>query len=206
LVKSSGDRPTCEPLCLAVLTATLRSRIAHSASYAPTLPAFCLSEDFLGGTSYTNSIPSPSPPLPVVVDDWPATLPPKPLLFHLIDLFFTCWPNSHRLIHRPSFLIQLLESPSSPRFPYTGLLHAMCAAAAVHSPYVTVAPLPNLRTRPSEDIFQEKTRLLDGRMLSFDEEHFLLSKYQCMASAREGDNFFGVIQGMSFFEHIRRAY
>ncbi|CAE6528290.1 unnamed protein product [Rhizoctonia solani] len=131
---------------------------------------------------------------PLMADDWPLELPPKPLMLHLVELFFTCYPNSRRIIHRPTFLLQLLEHPSSPRFPFIPLLHSICAAAAVHSPHVTVAPLPDLRKYPSEDIFQDKTRVDQGRALMFDEQHFLLCKYQCMTAAREGVNLLGVIQ------------
>ncbi|KAH7338148.1 hypothetical protein B0J17DRAFT_660986 [Rhizoctonia solani] len=131
---------------------------------------------------------------PLMAEDWPLELPPKPLMLHLIDLFFAYYPNSRRIIHRPTFLLQLLEHPSSPRFPFIPLLHSICAAAAVHSPHVTVAPLPDLSKYPSEDIFQEKTRVDQGRQLMFDEQHFLLCKYQCMTAAREGVNLLGVIQ------------
>ncbi|KAG9120372.1 hypothetical protein FRC07_004166 [Ceratobasidium sp. 392] len=140
-------------------------------------------------SEYTFTLPSE-----VLSDEWPAVLPPKPLFLHLVDLFFTCWPNARRVIHRPTFLTRLLEPPSSPRFPFIGLLHAICAAAALHSPYVSVAPMPDLRVRPSEDIFQEKTRLVDGRALAFDEEHYLLSKGQCLAAARIGLNLMEVSQ------------
>jgi hypothetical protein len=92
-------------------------------------------------------------------------------------------------------LLQLLEHPSSPRFPFIPLLHSICAAAALHSPYVTAAPLPDLSKYPVVDVFQDKTRVDQGRELMFDEQHFILSKYQCMSAAREGVNFFGVIQG-----------
>ncbi|KAG8748324.1 hypothetical protein FRC12_013861, partial [Ceratobasidium sp. 428] len=40
---------------------------------------------------FTFTIPSS-----VVSDEWPATLPAKPLFLHLVDLFFTCWPNARR--------------------------------------------------------------------------------------------------------------
>ncbi|CEL53593.1 hypothetical protein RSOLAG1IB_06448 [Rhizoctonia solani AG-1 IB] len=131
---------------------------------------------------------------PLIAEDWPLELPPKPLMLHLIDSFFTCYPNSRRIIHRPTFLLQLLEHPSSPRFPFIPLLHSICAAAALHSPYVTAAPLPDLSKYPVVDVFQDKTRVDQGRELMFDEQHFILSKYQCMSAAREGVNFFGVIQ------------
>ncbi|GAB1522745.1 hypothetical protein RhiTH_005868 [Rhizoctonia solani] len=66
--------------------------------------------------------------------------------------------------------------------------------AAVHSPHVTVAPLPDLSKYPVDDPFQDKTRVDQGRDLMFDEQHFILSKYQCMDAAREGVNLLGVIQ------------
>ncbi|KAF8747557.1 Fungal specific transcription factor domain, partial [Rhizoctonia solani] len=130
----------------------------------------------------------------LMAEDWPLELPPKPLMLHLIDIFFVCYPNSRRIIHRPTFLLQLLEHPSSPRFPFIPLLHSICAVAAVHSPHVTVAPLPDLSKYPVDDPFQDKTRVDQGRDLMFDEQHFILSKYQCMDAAREGVNLLGVIQ------------
>ncbi|KAG9098507.1 hypothetical protein FRC07_010639, partial [Ceratobasidium sp. 392] len=123
---------------------------------------------------------SPSQDLPLVTDEWPASLPPKQLVLHLVDLFFTCWPNARRILHRPTFMPSLLESPSSPRFPYVGLLHAICATGAIHSPFVTVTPLPTITNRPIDETFLLKTHLVPGRMLAFDEEHFLMSKYRCM--------------------------
>ncbi|KAF8686369.1 Fungal specific transcription factor domain [Rhizoctonia solani] len=130
----------------------------------------------------------------LMAEDWPLELPPKPLMLHLIDIFFVCYPNSRRIIHRPTFLLQLLEHHSSPRFPFIPLLHSICAVAAVHSPHVTVAPLPDLSKYPVDDPFQDKTRVDQGRDLMFDEQHFILSKYQCMDAAREGVNLLGVIQ------------
>ncbi|KAG9076099.1 hypothetical protein FRC06_009703, partial [Ceratobasidium sp. 370] len=168
---------------------------ASSFTAAPELQPFYSSVDSLGQTGndspeFTSTFRSS-----VIPDDWPAALPAKPLFLHLVDLFFTCWPNSRRVIHRPTFLAQLLEPPSSPRFPFIGLLHAICAAAALHSPYVSVAPMPDLRVRPSEDIFQEKTRLVDGRKLAFDEENYLAAKSEIMAAARVGKSLLEGVQG-----------
>ncbi|QRV78579.1 Fungal specific transcription factor domain [Ceratobasidium sp. AG-Ba] len=163
--------------------------IQQSSNCIPEGQPFSLSPDFSRETA--NEIPEfpySSFPSSMMADEWPSSLPSKPLFLHLVDLFFNCWPNSRRVIHRPTFLSNLLEPPSSPRFPFIGLLHAICAAAALHSPYVSVAPMPDLRTRPTEDIFQEKTRMLDGRALAFDEQHFLLAKHQSMASARIGEH------------------
>ncbi|EUC67625.1 fungal specific transcription factor domain protein [Rhizoctonia solani AG-3 Rhs1AP] len=181
-LRLASQSPTVSPLA-----SSIHSPIPH-----PGVPI----EPFVPiPTGYDPSSHQYSPTdFPLMADDWPLELPPKPLMLHLIDLFFTCYPNSRRIIHRPTFLLQLLEHPSSPRFPFIPLLHSICAAAAAHSPHVTVAPLPDLRKYPSEDIFQDKTRVDQGRALMFDEQHFLLSKYQCMTAAREGVNLLGVIQ------------
>ncbi|KAG8712003.1 hypothetical protein FRC08_015156 [Ceratobasidium sp. 394] len=168
---------------------------APSFTVLPQLQPCYLPVDFLGQTANSSPEFTSTPRSSVISDDWPAALPAKPLFLHLVDLFFTCWPNSRRVIHRPTFLTQILEPPSSPRFPFIGLLHAICAAAALHSPYVSVAPMPDLRVRPSEDIFQEKTRLVDGRELAFDEENFLAAKREIIAAARLGNSLLEVVQG-----------
>ncbi|KAG8741439.1 hypothetical protein FRC10_002886 [Ceratobasidium sp. 414] len=166
-----------------------------SLTAAPELQGFYSSVDFLGQIANDSPEYTSIPRSSVVSDGWPADLPAKPLFLHLVDLFFTCWPNSRRVIHRPTFLTQLLEPPSSPRFPFIGLLHAICAAAALHSPYVSVAPMPDLRVRPTDDAFQERTRLIDGRKLAFDEENFLAAKRELMEAAISGKNLMEVVQG-----------
>ncbi|KAG8694242.1 hypothetical protein FRC08_008608, partial [Ceratobasidium sp. 394] len=132
--------------------------------------------------------------LPLITDDWPATLPPKQLVLHLVDLFFNCCPNSRRILHRPTFLMQLLEPPSSPRFPFVGLLHSICAAAALHSPFVAVATPPPSARWPTDPIFEEKTHILGNRTLGFDEESFLLAKYECMDFAKKGEYLLEITQ------------
>lgn len=93
-------------------------------------------------------------------------------------------------------MAQLHEPPSSPRFPFLPILHSICAVAAVHSPLVTAVPIPDLRIAPTLNILGEKTKPEKGRLLMFDEEHFVISKYQCFAAARDGINLLGVVQGM----------
>ncbi|KAG8742738.1 hypothetical protein FRC12_015277 [Ceratobasidium sp. 428] len=158
--------------------------------FQPPFEAFSYNESENAGPTYSTSYD-----LPLVTDEWPTSLPPKQLVLHLVDLFFNCWSNSRRVLHRPTFLLALLESPSSPRFPYVGLLHAICAAGAIYSPFVTVAPLPPITNRPVDEIFMMKTQLLNDRVLAFDEENFLLAKYQCMDSANMGEHLLEVVQG-----------
>ncbi|KAF8603669.1 hypothetical protein BDV93DRAFT_544582 [Ceratobasidium sp. AG-I] len=134
--------------------------------------------------------------LPVLASDWPPSLPPKPLVFHLVDLFFTCCPNSRRIIHRPTFLTQLLDPPSSPHFPFVPLLHAICAVAAAYSPLVTVAQASSLSSKylTTEPVFNDKTRYREGRQLMFDEENYVISRSQSIASAKAGENLVGATQ------------
>ncbi|KAF8598885.1 cytochrome P450 [Ceratobasidium sp. AG-I] len=139
------------------------------------------------------AIPNPSS-FPLQSSDWPPTLPPKPLVLHLVDLFFSSHPNARRIIHRPTFLSQLLSPPSSPRFPFIPLINSICAAAAVFSPFVNVVALPDLRRFPVDDVFPEKTRLAEGRERTFDEECFRNSRYASLDCLREGINLFGVAQ------------
>lgn len=144
--------------------------------------------------SYTTNIP----PLPIVFDEWPPELPPKPLTFHLIGLFFTCYPNAQRVVHRPTLMLQLLEHSSSPRFPFLPLLHAICAAASMHSPLVSIAPGPGSHQHPMEDTFPEKLRMQQGRGHMFDETHSSLAEYGCYAVIRSGSNILEALQGEPF--------
>ncbi|KAF8603668.1 hypothetical protein BDV93DRAFT_508306 [Ceratobasidium sp. AG-I] len=139
--------------------------------------------------------------LPILNNGWPPSLPPRPLLFHLVDLFFTCYPNSRRVLHRPTFLSQLLEPPTSPHFPFIAILHAICAVAAAHSPLVTVAPaLP----KPSPEIEVKRTQYQEGRQLMFDEEQYVISRKKSIESAREGDDLVGVIQGFNLQDSLQK--
>lgn len=49
---------------------------------------------------------------------WPARFPPPELLHHLVDTFFACVPHARRVLHRPTFMNQLLQHPNSTDFPY----------------------------------------------------------------------------------------
>jgi hypothetical protein len=72
---------------------------------------------------------------------WPPRLPSPDLLLHLIDLFFTCHPHAHYLLHRPTFMASLTYPPRSPGFPQMSVLHAICAYASVFSPRVETPPI-----------------------------------------------------------------
>lgn len=159
------------------------SEVAISNTY----PSIESTFDLIGAFDFPNPFA-----LPILNNDWPPSLPPRPLLFHLVDLFFTCCPNSRRVLHRPTFLSQLLEPTTSPHFPFVGILHAICAVAAVHSPLVTVVPA--LPKHSPEEL--KRTQYQEGRRLMFDEEQYAISTNISLESAREGVDLLGVIQGM----------
>lgn len=99
-------------------------------SGSPTFPA----------TAFDPFVQQPVPALPttgkLIPLSYPAQLPPMPLLDHLLDLFFEKVPFGDRLVHRPSFMTSLRQSPTSPSYPSASLLHTMCAIASVYSPIV----------------------------------------------------------------------
>ncbi|KAG8851249.1 hypothetical protein FRB96_009452 [Tulasnella sp. 330] len=81
--------------------------------------------------------PSPSDFTQLIDSSWPARFPPPELLYHLVDTFFACVPHAKRVLHRPTFMNQLLEHPNSLNFPAHVVLHAICAIASLYSPIVT---------------------------------------------------------------------
>ncbi|WVQ77010.1 hypothetical protein IAR50_006689 [Cryptococcus sp. DSM 104548] len=85
----------------------------------------------------------------LVPNDWPRDLPAPFLLEHLVETFFSCVPQTPRMLHRPSLLARIKLPPSSPDFPFPGLLHAICASASVHTAWVN-----NLAPHQVEDAVQ----------------------------------------------------
>ncbi|TXT08720.1 hypothetical protein VHUM_02848 [Vanrija humicola] len=73
----------------------------------------------------------------VLPANWPKNLPSPAILEHLIDTFFQCEPQLPRIIHRASLMARLKLPPTSDDFPFPGLLHAICASAAPHTPWTT---------------------------------------------------------------------
>ncbi|KAG8851250.1 hypothetical protein FRB96_009453 [Tulasnella sp. 330] len=88
-----------------------------------------------GGSASPSS--SSIDPTPLADTSWPARFPPRELLHHLVEIFFSCVPHATRVLHRPTFMNQLLEHPNSTDFPAHVVLHAICAIASLYSPIVT---------------------------------------------------------------------
>ncbi|WWC58782.1 uncharacterized protein I303_101326 [Kwoniella dejecticola CBS 10117] len=96
------------------------------------------------GISNTESIPLPESlgdfsgldDFFLVPKDWPKGLPLPFLLEHLVETFFNYVPQTPRMLHRASLLARIKLPPSSPDFPFPGLLHAICASAAGYTAWV----------------------------------------------------------------------
>ncbi|KAH7344812.1 hypothetical protein B0J17DRAFT_16130 [Rhizoctonia solani] len=154
-----------------------------SSAGSPTnnLPSISNSQDVYHRTLFTDepspfvpTLPMSLPPGPavdestqqVIPHDWPTRLPAPDLLHHLIDIFFTCYPLAHYLLHRPTFMASLLLPPRSPAFPHSSLLHAICAYASifsfrVHTPALEpeAGPFPRMNPeaiRDRDNSFAEK--------------------------------------------------
>jgi hypothetical protein len=91
-------------------------------------------------------------------NNWPPRLPTPDLLRHLLHTFFVSHPHASRLLHRPTFMASLDHPPNHPNFPTLSLLHAICALTSIWSPLVEQESMPDLQTRPAEEIFQERER------------------------------------------------
>ncbi|WVW82507.1 hypothetical protein I302_104518 [Kwoniella bestiolae CBS 10118] len=96
------------------------------------------------GMSDTNTVPLPEPiggfggldDFFIVPKDWPKGLPLPFLLEHLVETFFNYVPQTPRMLHRATLLARIKLPPSSPDFPFPGLLHAICASAATYTAWV----------------------------------------------------------------------
>lgn len=83
--------------------------------------------------AHLNSPCPPGPDQSIGINNWPLDLPPPEILLHLIDTLFLCNPLFTRLVHRPSFMPNLLLNPNDPRFPSVAFLHAICALGSLYS-------------------------------------------------------------------------
>ncbi|KAG8887360.1 hypothetical protein FRB98_009718 [Tulasnella sp. 332] len=119
-------------------TPSLSAMIAGtvSATAAPDLDFMEKFERVRRGGSAFHS-PSPSDFTQLIDMSWPVRFPQPELLHHLVDTFFACVPHAKRVLHRPTFMNQLLKHPNSADFPAHVVLHAICATASLYSPLVT---------------------------------------------------------------------
>lgn len=127
--------------------------------------------------------------------DWPARLPPPALLRHLVDTFFSCYPHSYYLLHRPTFMASLALSPRSSKFPYVALLHAICAYASVFSYLVDSPPMPDLENYSGDVIFGKRRNKHNGVLDTFADQQARCSKQAREEATRMGFNLKECMQG-----------
>ncbi|CAE6472623.1 unnamed protein product [Rhizoctonia solani] len=125
-----------------------------------------------GAMSELLTIDSPSdlPGQQLVISGWPTRLPKPDLFYHLVDVFFTCYPHAHYILHRPSFMLSLALPPKSPDFPHVSLLHAICAYAGVFSYLIKPPTAGDLEKIYRDFIFGDRRRP-DSKEESFAEVH-----------------------------------
>ncbi|CAE6449866.1 unnamed protein product [Rhizoctonia solani] len=138
-----------------------------------------------------------SPPNPhgqqLVLSGWPTRLPKPDLVHHLVDVFFSCYPHAHYIIHRSSFMLSLSLSPKSPDFPHVSLLHAICAYAGIFSYLIEPPPVGDLDKIYHDFIFGDRRRP-ESREESFAEMHARWAKETGDQATAMGFNLFECLQ------------
>ncbi|KAM0792053.1 hypothetical protein ACM66B_004760 [Microbotryomycetes sp. NB124-2] len=90
----------------------------------------------LGHGSTNSAVPSPDELDPSLYSlfypGWPPSLPPPPVVRHLVVLFFARATVPASIFSHSRFLASLELPPSSHGFPETALLHAMCGYVVVN--------------------------------------------------------------------------
>ncbi|CUA73845.1 DNA polymerase [Fowlpox virus strain NVSL] [Rhizoctonia solani] len=129
----------------------------------------------------------------LVLSGWPTRLPKPDLVYHLVDVFFNCYPHAHYIIHRPSFMLSLAQSPKSPNFPHVSLLHSICAYAGVFSYLIEPPPAGDLDKIYHDFIFGDRRRP-DSREESFAEMHARWASETADEASAMGFNMFECTQ------------
>ncbi|CAE6497845.1 unnamed protein product, partial [Rhizoctonia solani] len=135
----------------------------------------------------------------LVISGWPVRLPKPDLFHHLVDVFFTCYPHAHYILHRPSFMLSLSLPPKSPDFPHSSLLHAICAYAGVFSYLIKPPSAGNLEKIYRDFIFGDRRRP-DPREESFAEMHANWAEEATSQASSMGFNLLECMQAQSFAE------
>ncbi|KAI0691861.1 hypothetical protein BC835DRAFT_1359567 [Cytidiella melzeri] len=128
---------------------------------------------------------------------WPHGLPDPEVTRHLVHAFFAFCTHAGRLFHGPTFLSSLDLPPTDTRFPFTGVLHAMCAVGSL---YTADIPQPSVHDRMSfatrcngsffsvEELFSGKWRQYDQRPDSFAEQQAKLARLATELAIDRGEH------------------
>lgn len=106
------------------------------------------------------------------------------------------------LIHRSTFFLALLGSPTSTNYPSTALLHAICAVGSLHSPVIAQGPMPDLNGRPAYEVFVGGAQVIMEQGLaseqagSFAVEQAALARAMATYDARTGVKLMDVVRTM----------
>jgi hypothetical protein len=146
----------------------------------------------------TTSSPSDGSRQELIMSGWSKRFPKPDLLYHLVDVFFSCYPHAHYIIHRPTFMLSLTLSPKSPGFPHVSLLHAICAYAGVFSYLIEPPPVGDLDRAYPDFIFGDRRRP-DFREESFAEMHARWAKEAAEQALAMGFNLFEITQSRYLF-------
>ncbi|KDQ09247.1 hypothetical protein BOTBODRAFT_37155 [Botryobasidium botryosum FD-172 SS1] len=146
----------------------------------------------LASTMQDTSCGSPDPLLEILYPAWPTRLPSPPLLDHLVEVFITSHPYAAYLLHRPTFAYRVSLGPTSPQFPSTALLHAICSIASLYSTYIPSLPEALAKPPPKEG-FLSKDRHYNE---SFGTQHAEFSREAGVADASTGEKLFELFQAI----------
>ncbi|KAG8962912.1 hypothetical protein FRC03_003641 [Tulasnella sp. 419] len=155
--------------------------------------------------------------LQLIDPSWPDNLPSPELLNHLIDTFFNCVPHATRVLHRPTFMSAMINHPSSPNFPHTAVLHAICAVASLYTPMITDQPeneriiaaavpsfysgvIPRAKPQLQTNGIYRKPGLepIDNDRLSFGLLHARLAAQTFLRHVQSGYRMVELLQGIEF--------
>ncbi|KAI0337613.1 hypothetical protein BDW22DRAFT_1363872 [Trametopsis cervina] len=137
----------------------------------------------------------------LMIMGWPQGLPSPEVTRHLVHAFFAFYMHAGRLFHGPTFLSSLSLPPTDSRFPFAGVLHAMCAVGSL---YTADIPQPPVRERgkhpgtgPSfvlEELFAGRWRQNEHRPDSFAEQQAKLARIAGEAAIDRGESLMQAMQ------------
>lgn len=133
------------------------------------------------------------PIMDAVSTTWRRNLPSPDLVRHLVDAFFSWDADANRLLHRATFMASLLFPPTHPRFPLSGLLHAICAVGSLYTAAVDPTPNPTVSAFPMDNIFDGRHRQSEQRPFSFAEVQAEHARREIEMSVEMGE---GLFQGL----------
>ncbi|CAL1695310.1 unnamed protein product [Somion occarium] len=144
-------------------------------------------------TSMSGGFQSNGSNLDIVFASWPVNLPSREVTRHLVEAYFAFHLHAVRLFHGPSFLASLDLHPTDPRFPWSAILHAMCAIGSLYVASIPPTPAPPPEY-PAHEVFGARLRTLQRRPDSFAEQQAKFAKEQAEIALDLGHHKFQCVQ------------